>query len=62
MEPRKVDTSVEARGEGPALARPQPEKKRRFQIVRLEERVAPCGHGQQKKTNCGSICYGRGGC
>jgi hypothetical protein len=41
MEPRKIETPVQPRGEGqPAPPRP-PERKRRFQIVKLEERIAP---------------------
>jgi hypothetical protein len=41
MEPRKNETPAESTGEGQvALPRP-PERKRRFQIVKLEERIAP---------------------
>jgi hypothetical protein len=45
MEPRKIETPVQPRGEGePAPPRP-PERKRRFQIVKLEERIAPAVGG-----------------
>jgi hypothetical protein len=44
MEPRQFEKSEESRGEVQASPpRPQ-ERKRRFQIVKLEERIAP-GHG-----------------
>jgi hypothetical protein len=48
MEPRKIENPVESRGEGQTAPPRQPERKRRFQIVKLEERIAPnCknGHG-----------------
>ena len=46
MEPRQFEKSAESRGEVQASPpRPQ-ERKRRFQIVKLEERIAPGGgHG-----------------
>jgi hypothetical protein len=46
MEPRQTETPVQSRGEG-QTAPPRPsERKRRFQIVKLEERIAPGGgHG-----------------
>ena len=45
MEPRQFEKSAEARGEVQASPpRPQ-ERKRRFQIVKLEERIAPGGGG-----------------
>ena len=43
MEPRQSEKSVESRGEGLASPTRQPERKRRFQIVKLEERIAPGG-------------------
>jgi hypothetical protein len=53
MEPRKIETSLEARGEGQTSLPRQSERKRRFQIVRLEERIAP-GVGNGKASNdCG---------
>jgi hypothetical protein len=46
MELRQFEKSVESRGEGQASPARQPEQKRRFQIVKLEERIAPGGgHG-----------------
>ena len=45
MEPRQFEKSEESRGEVQASPpRPQ-ERKRRFQIVKLEERIAPGGGG-----------------
>ena len=44
MEPRQFEKSVESRGEGQASPTRQPERKRRFQIVKLEERIAPHIH------------------
>jgi hypothetical protein len=45
MEPRRFEKSAESRGEvQPSPPRPQ-ERKRRFQIVKLEERIAPGGGG-----------------
>ena len=41
MEPRKFEKPLESRGEGPTSPPRQQESKRRFQIVRLEERIAP---------------------
>ena len=46
MEPRQSEKSLESRGEVQTSASRQPERKRRFQIVKLEERIAPGGgHG-----------------
>jgi hypothetical protein len=45
MEPRKTEKPEECRGEG-QTAPPRPaERKRRFQLVKLEERIAPGGNG-----------------
>ena len=41
MEPRKIEKSVESRSEGQTALPRQPQRKRRFQIVQLEERIAP---------------------
>ena len=41
MEPRKIEKPVESRDEGKTAPPRQPEQKRRFQIVKLEERIAP---------------------
>jgi hypothetical protein len=43
MEPRQFEKSAKSRGEVQILPARQPERKRRFQIVKLEERIAP-GH------------------
>jgi hypothetical protein len=46
MEPRQFEKSAESRGEVQTSPASQPERKRRFQIVKLEERIAPGrGHG-----------------
>jgi len=58
MEPRRI---AEQRRE-PDLATPQPERKRRFQLVKLEERIAPGGLGNHT-LNCkthGNACTGLG--
>jgi hypothetical protein len=45
MEPRLTDQDASSGGEGPTVSREQPQQPRRFQIIKLEERVAPhCGH------------------
>ena len=41
MEPRPSEESLEPRDDGQTLASSQPERKRRFRIVKLEERIAP---------------------
>ena len=56
MEPRQPEKPVQSQGEGQTSPPRQPERKRRFQIVKLEERIAP-GGGQFKgtthaNTNC----------
>ena len=59
MEPRKIETPVQSSGEGQTSPPRQPERKRRFQIVKLEERIAPCGG--QKSNHCvsgGAVCQG----
>jgi hypothetical protein len=43
MEPRQFERSEESRGEVQISPARQPERKRRFQIVKLEERIAPGG-------------------
>jgi len=45
MEPRKIEQPVESRDEGQNSLLRQPEQTRRFQIVNLEERIAPRGKG-----------------
>ena len=57
MEPRQFEKSAESRGEVQASPpRPQ-ERKRRFQIVKLEERIAPGGHGKGKTTGSMHCTY-----
>jgi hypothetical protein len=63
MEPRQFEKSAEARGEVQISPARQPERKRRFQIVKLEERIAPGrggdGHEHQptNHTNCPHGCF-----
>ena len=45
MEPRQFEKSAESRVEVQPSPTRQPERKRRFQIVKLEERIAPGGGG-----------------
>jgi hypothetical protein len=52
MEPRKIETPIETRGEAQTSPSRQPEGKRRFQIVKLEERIAPCNRPTSKGHNC----------
>ena len=58
MEPRKFETPVQSRGDAQTAPARQPDRKRRFEILRLEERVAPCkgmgGHGH----GCTKVCIG----
>jgi hypothetical protein len=54
MEPSKIETPVETRGEGQTAPPRQPERKRRFQIIKLEERIAPGSrHGNGSNFTCG---------
>jgi hypothetical protein len=60
MEPRQSEKSLESRSEISTSASRQPERKRRFQIVKLEERIAPGGshgHGQSNKFTCAHYCF-----
>jgi hypothetical protein len=50
MEPRKIEKPVEDRGEGQTSLPRQPERRRRFQILKLEERIAP-GLGSVSHVN-----------
>ena len=45
MEPRQFEKSTESHGEVQISPASQPKRKRRFQIVKLEERIAPGGLG-----------------
>jgi hypothetical protein len=54
MEPREVEEQVQSHGEGQTTPPRSPERKRRFQIVKLEERIAPGGgHGNGSNYLCG---------
>jgi hypothetical protein len=54
MEPRKIEMPLEFRSEGQTSLPRQPERKRRFQMVKLEERIAPCNNISNGKhcTHC----------
>ena len=56
MEPRQSEKSLESRGEVQTSASRQPERKRRFQIVKLEERIAPGGGGGPDAFSYGYHC------
>jgi hypothetical protein len=43
MEPRTIEKPVQSRAEGQTAPPRPPDRKRRFQLVKLEERIAPCG-------------------
>ncbi len=47
MEPRPSEKPVESRGEGQTGPPRPPERKRRFQIIKLEERIAPGGYSHK---------------
>jgi hypothetical protein len=51
MEPRQFEKSAESRGEVQASPPRAQERKRRFQIVKLEERIAP-GGGNSHHYDC----------
>ena len=54
MEPRPSEKSLESRSEVQTSPTGQPERKRRFQIIKLEERIAPGGgHGNGSNVGCG---------
>ena len=63
MEPRQSEKLVESQGEEQSSPPRPPDRKCRFQIIKLEERVAPCGghHGQGQCTgnpcNNSHKCY-----
>jgi len=62
MEPRKIEQPVESRDEGQTSPHRQSEQKRLFQLVKLEERIAPGGLGNHT-LNCkthGNACTGLG--
>jgi hypothetical protein len=59
MEPRKTETPVQSRSEGHISPPRPPERKRRFQIVKLEERIAP-GHAGDSGHTHGNGCKSGG--
>ena len=59
MEPRKIEKLVESRREVQNSLPRQPDRKRRFQIVKLEERIAP-GHGGNLGHTHGNGCKSGG--
>jgi hypothetical protein len=62
MEPRKIEMPVESQGEGRTARPRQPKRRSRFQVIKLEERIAPFGagnHTQDCKTH-GHACTGLG--
>jgi hypothetical protein len=54
MEPQVIETPVQSRGGGPTAPPRPPERKRRFQIVKLEERIAP---GQLDNPGYSHACF-----
>jgi hypothetical protein len=62
MDPRQFEKSVESRGEGQASLTRQPERKRRFQIIKLEERIAPGGGGNVTHYNHNTVNKNCAGC
>jgi hypothetical protein len=57
MEPHQIETPVESPGEGQTSPPRQQEKKRRFQLIKLEERIAPGGgHGNGSNYCSGQTC------
>jgi hypothetical protein len=53
MEPRPSEKPVESQGEGQTAPHRPPERKQRFRIVKLEERIAPShGSGNGTQTSC----------
>jgi hypothetical protein len=59
MEPQKSDKSAESGGEVQNSLPRQPERKRRFQIVKLEERIAPGGRLNTDCHKCGDSTHTR---
>ena len=56
MEPREPEKRLESRGEGQTSPPRQQERKRRFRIIKLEERIAPDkgGHPACHSVNQGT--------
>ena len=57
MEPRMTEKPVESRGEAQTAPPRQPERKRRFQIVKLEERIAPGHPGNSGGFGCKNVTH-----
>src|SRR5262249_4386309 len=49
MEPHKIETPVESHVKGQSAPPRPPERKRRFQLIKLEERIAP-GNGHETEA------------
>jgi hypothetical protein len=62
MEPRKIETPVQPRGEGQTSPPRQPERKRRFQLIKLEERIAPGGPLDISQGTCKCTLHQKGRC
>jgi len=56
MEPRKSEKPVESRGEDQTSPPRQPKRKRRFQVIKLEERIAPQRGGNGGTKGEGGSC------
>ena len=63
MEPRQSENPVESHGAGQTAPACPPMRKRRFRIVKLEERIAPA-KGGNGTNNCyyTGKCSGAHGC
>jgi hypothetical protein len=58
MEPRPSEKHPESLGEDQATSARPPERKRRFQIIKLEERIAPSnGNGPSNHGKCVTGTY-----
>jgi hypothetical protein len=64
MVPRKTEKPVEPPGEEQTSPSRQPERKRRFQLIKLEERIAPShgGGGNTHGHTCACFTQHAGGC
>jgi hypothetical protein len=60
MEPRKIEAPRTSHGEGQSSLPSPPERKRLFQIVKLEERIAPGGNHTVDCKTRGHACTGLG--
>ena len=57
MEPRQSEKSSESRGEVQISPDRQPERKRRFQIVKLEDPIAPGHPGNSGGFGCKNVTH-----